>query len=309
MKTTILAILLLLLAAPVAYSATQRRITVLDAYIMPAKSTGACWDACMGRNTAKLKKLLGRLAKATGPKGWAIVAASNVGKWVANGSQAPDPFVTVDFDKGRMIRTNTAKNTLRPSWGSSKILPLGLRESVTIRVWDRDTRFNDPIGHLTVDVPKKYLRHGGIWKLHFPGVYELSLKFSSATPAATSLASGRYRVTVANGLVADTKTNGKAWDALGGRPDPFVTLQIGRQTLRTSIIPNTLRPGWDRSQTVTLSSNDPVQISIWDKDAMRNDLIGFCRFGLVRNLKVRDAVWRLRCGQLRSLIIRFDPAQ
>lgn len=77
---------------------------------------------------------------------------------------------------------------------------------------------------------------------------------------------------VDSAVIASTKTDGSAWDAFGGAPDPFVQLD----TKRTSTKQDTFTPTFQEGTTYTATNllNQGVSITVYDEDVSANDLIG-----------------------------------
>lgn len=73
-------------------------------------------------------------------------------------------------------------------------------------------------------------------------------------------------------VIKSTKSNGDAWDAFGGAPDPYVLLD-GR---RTATKQDTFTPDWQEGATYTATNllNQGVTVQIIDDDVAAPDPIG-----------------------------------
>lgn len=79
---------------------------------------------------------------------------------------------------------------------------------------------------------------------------------------------------IESGKIATMKTDGSAWDTLGGAPDPF--LIVGGLTTTTKS--DTFTPSWSPAQglitTATALLNQGVTIEVFDEDVSQHDRIG-----------------------------------
>lgn len=85
---------------------------------------------------------------------------------------------------------------------------------------------------------------------------------------------GQYRLTSIRFAVAKTKENGKAWDVLGGRPDPFITVMVDGASVDTCLQQDTFEGTCTGQKVVTLTERSMISMSVEDKDLEVNDPIG-----------------------------------
>lgn len=97
---------------------------------------------------------------------------------------------------------------------------------------------------------------------------------------------GVYFVSRVSVVVAERKLDGYPWDAMGGedeKPDPVVTITIGKNRPIQGIKRNTFEAFWewkdnDPKTLISYDSRDPVTIIVYDKDLWEDDLIGKFEF-------------------------------
>jgi hypothetical protein len=62
------------------------------------------------------------------------------------------------------------------------------------------------------------------------------------------------------------KPNGQAWDALGGKPDPYIV--VDGKSYKSSFCKNAFTCTFD------VSVSGAVSVEVWDKDALKDDSAG-----------------------------------
>jgi|GEM_PF-3227754 len=298
----------LFISIPTQATAKNYRIVVIGAKLFPTKQNRSCWDPCTKLSKRSLYNVSSKLAKLSGKTGWSIAMASKGALKAAKGLKLPDPYVTVKFGNGQVIKTKTADNTLLPVWGTTKEFPINKSDSIEIFVRDKDLRNDDSVGfYSTPKLPSYILKKGGLWTLRFHRVYELKILFTIIKKTwSKPFTAGRYKVTITRGTAFSTKLNGKPWDVFRGKPDPYVKLRIGKNTITTHREKNTLRPTWNTSRIFQLTGSEIVHIEIFDRDYKRHDLMGTCTFNSLHVLPLRNGdIFREKCGQFKELRITF----
>lgn len=129
----------------------------------------------------------------------------------------------------------------------------------------------------------------------------------------------RWDIFLMDGNIPTTNYYGSAWDAFGGRPDPFVIMRIGSEsgTRNTSATQdNTVTPMWMEHVVLNVTAGeilDYLYIAVYDEDVTVHDGVGACLITFVeasfdgservvncgRSETYRSPGWRLR--------IRLDP--
>ena len=111
-------------------------------------------------------------------------------------------------------------------------------------------------------------------------------------------------VRVGSVTVHSTKANGGSWDTGEGAPDLFVEVRVKKfiSALKsTSVKQNTYSTTFNED-TVTVSPGQTLQISVWDKDLVSNDLVGSGEYVIDADDFNSGGV-RLTCGRVRSLTL------
>lgn len=315
------------------------RVTVLGASIKPLKAGNRCWDfRCSAKSTRIYKRIqdkvkkyvvryslkqLKRLAKAKGlsiaasmdPTGVAIaLSAASIGaRALMNSRKMPDPYAILRFSSGYNIKTHVVKDTLTPDWGTTAKVFLKSGDSLQVKVRDSDWRDDDPIGYKFIQITSSMLKQArtkGSYHLKIydiPQMYRLNIVITRASKqSATRLKPGRYKVTAVSADIRSRKRNGRYWDAWRGAPDPFLSLYIGKNRIRTSRVKNSYHPTWNRSNYFYISGREKLTLYIIDKDFRHDDTIGACTY-LLQNLSFQNGkLLTLECGQARQITIRFE---
>ena len=74
--------------------------------------------------------------------------------------------------------------------------------------------------------------------------------------------------------VSGSKSNGDAWDAFGGAPDPTVELYVDDSWIGTfGVASDTFDPYWDSGYSFAMTESSVVEFSIWDQDISEHDFI------------------------------------
>ena len=66
--------------------------------------------------------------------------------------------------------------------------------------------------------------------------------------------------------VKSTKANGKAWDAFGGKPDPYII--VDGRSYKAQKCKNKFVCAFQ------VSGHGTVNVAVWDKDVARDDFVG-----------------------------------
>jgi len=129
----------------------------------------------------------------------------------------------------------------------------------------------------------------------------------------------RWDIFLLDGNIPTTNYYGAAWDAWGGRPDPYVTMRTGSRTgmrSRSDSKTDTVTPMWMEHVVLNVTAQeilDYLHVEVIDEDVSGSDSVGACLITLVessfdgmervincsRSDMYRSAGWRLR--------IRLDP--
>lgn len=293
-------------AAP---STGRYRITVEGGKIYPSKKENNCWDPCWGNSKKEYVKLSKELASDPSA-GWRNVMHPRPQVLTDQSSKQPDVFAVFKIGNKPVFRTPVAKNTLRPQWGTFYDTVIAANDTLRIYVWDKDALNSDLIGYYAASrIPAKYLAKGGVWKLQFQRVYELKLTIKPLKPGKVKkLEPGRYRVTLLSAVIDQNRVTGKPWDFFKGRPDPYAIIRIGPHQMQTPRKKDTLYPAWNHSRIISLQGDETLRVGVFDKDiAKKDEIIGKCKVGLLKKLKLRDGVlFKTSCGQVKELNIKFD---
>jgi hypothetical protein len=119
---------------------------------------------------------------------------------------------------------------------------------------------------------------------------------------------GRYRLTSVSFKVAETKADGRAWDAVGGRPDPFITVMIDGAPVDTCLQKDVFAGQCPSEKVVTLTDQSTLQIDVLDKDISENDPIGTASLDNIMSAgRPYSAIELTTQGQLQSATVTFVP--
>jgi len=119
---------------------------------------------------------------------------------------------------------------------------------------------------------------------------------------------GRYRLTTFSVKVAETKSNGNAWDAVGGRPDPFITVLVDGTPADTCLLKDVFTGQCTSEKVITLTENSSLQVQVFDKDLSENDLIGTASLDNIMTAgRPYSAIELTTEGQLQSATVTFVP--
>ncbi|MCA9665985.1 MAG: hypothetical protein KC503_10370 [Myxococcales bacterium] len=118
--------------------------------------------------------------------------------------------------------------------------------------------------------------------------------------------SGNYVISLIGASVARRKPTGHSWDAFGGAPDVYGRLQVGKYRLATRTIRNSFHPRWRASVRAYLTGDEALVVQLVDRDLRHHDLVGTCRLGKVRSLKISSGgTVAASCGSIvRQLLLR-----
>jgi hypothetical protein len=107
--------------------------------------------------------------------------------------------------------------------------------------------------------------------------------------------------------VTRSKANGAAWDAANGLPDLQVTLRhkANGESYTTPVQDNTFTATFERN-TIEVVEGDTIEITVVDKDAASNDLIGTVTHRITA-ANVRERKLDLPFGQVKSLKLELRP--
>ncbi len=270
--------LFLLVSFPVFGQVKYLRITVRSAKLWPAKTSGKCWDPCLGRKY----KLPPR-----GKKNFAEYYKDKIFKQACTGHKAPDAFVVVRIGKYESFITDKVNNTCEPEFNVSHIFRVDPRATFTVSVYDNDGAAGfqikrDEMGTYTTSVVPKELLNGGTLRIRsFGQVEELILSAQIVKKPVTKSCEGVYKVRIAEFDVEATKENGKTWDRGFGRfknPDIVVSLKIGDKTIVTPKKQDKLFFRFNEQKVeglFTIKEGMSLSLSVVDKDAFgHQEMIG-----------------------------------
>ncbi|MBV1858252.1 MAG: hypothetical protein KUG77_07560, partial [Nannocystaceae bacterium] len=88
-----------------------------------------------------------------------------------------------------------------------------------------------------------------------------------------------WDITVTDGTVALTDSDGDAWDSFNGLPDPYVSMEVVGDTGETAVIQDELFPEWDETILVGVSSTQlegGLELSVMDDDFGFDTTMGTC---------------------------------
>ncbi|TNE49732.1 MAG: hypothetical protein EP343_10700 [Deltaproteobacteria bacterium] len=287
-------------------AATDFRIVVVGAKLLPTKTGNRCWDPCMPSARTALSSLTKQLAVLSTGDAWSLT--TNRQSSLLKGSKMPDPYLVIKFSNGKRIKTGVAKNTLSPQWGTTERVSLDKGDTVSFLMRDKDLNKDDTIGTKpNVSIPAHLLKKGGTWKLRFHKVYELELLLVKLkTKILRRFVPGLYRVTIRQAEIAKTKPSGSSWDVFRGRPDPFVILTLGKHRIVTPHKKNTHKPIWNYSKDVYLNGDERFEFLVFDRDLSSHDLIGSCFFNQLRFAPLfQRKHFRWNCKSVKDIRIDF----
>jgi hypothetical protein len=124
----------------------------------------------------------------------------------------------------------------------------------------------------------------------------------------TGFSPGRYRLTSVSFKVAGTKADGRAWDAMGGRPDPFLTILLDGTPVDTCLQKDVFEGQCTSEKVVTLTENSALQINVLDKDLSEHDPIGTASLDNIMSAgRPYSAIELTTQDQLQSATVTFVP--
>jgi Ca2+-dependent lipid-binding protein len=91
-------------------------------------------------------------------------------------------------------------------------------------------------------------------------------------------------------------------------PDPYAIINFSNnQTLKTPVIYNSLHPQWGAMANISLAADSKVEIFIYDKDLMIDDLIGHRPFtSIPKHILKKGGTLRLRFQQVYEISLIFS---
>lgn len=289
------------------FAATDFRIVVVGAKLLPTKAGKRCWDPCMPSARTALFSLTQQLAGMTTGDAWGLLTKKQSS--LLKGSKMPDPYLVIKFSNGKRVVTDVAKNTLYPQWGTTERVSLSVKDTLSFWMRDKDLNKDDTIGSKpNVKIPAHLLKSGGSWKLRFNKVYELELLLVRLkTSLLRRFIPGLYKVTIKQAKIHKTKSGGQRWDILRGRPDPFVIVTLGKHRIVTPHVKNTYQPVWSYSKKVYLNGDERFEFLVFDRDFSSHDLVGSCFFNQLRFAPLLQRKhFRWKCKQVEEIQIDFQ---
>lgn len=289
------------------------RVTILSAKLYPSKDKGSCWDVCSPSSQKKMEYLSERLRFA-GPKGWQYtIKHPSISKQI-KGKKLPDVFVEFSLDGRDVYRTSLKKNTLEPQWTRSWDLNLYPKQDIEFYVWDKDMITSDKIGNHAVTIPSKIMKDGGTWKVSFGQVYELTLLIAPLQkikkPKPLAFPTGKYKVSVVKAIIKPKNSKKKNWDMMGGKPDPYAIITIGKHTIKTKHVKDTLMPTWKTTKILHLTGDEKVTYKVFDRDLQKDDMIASCSISPLKGVTLqKNEFFHGGCEQLTKIIIQFKRIQ
>ncbi|MCK6512944.1 hypothetical protein L6R29_23690 [Myxococcota bacterium] len=296
--------LLFVISTEVAAQPMEYRVVVVGAHILPNKADGGCWDFCLGGRTQRLK-LTETLQKTPIDRWRSVLRHHNA----LEGTSLPDAYALLRFSNGLVIRTHKISDSLLPEWGTTESIALHRGVRLSASIWDTDLQRDDLIGQRDdIPIPPHILEQGGTWTLQIGQVYALTLLFVPNPRAhrPRGLRAGLYEVTIRSAEIPLHNPDGKSWDIMNGKPDPYVYLRIGSHEFKTPILRNTHRPQWNATTRLYLTGREPLGLRILDHDGTSEETIGSCSFSSLEHLPfVRRVLLTLRCDRVRQLKLHF----
>jgi hypothetical protein len=133
-------------------------------------------------------------------------------------------------------------------------------------------------------------------------IVSLALSSVGARPEA----SGEDELVVASVRIKKTKTNGKAWDAAYGRPNPYMIAALlaanGKDSVsggKMMVNKDTSEPRW-QSSVLSVSVGDVVELGVGDKDVASDYLIGKDQLSITKEI-IEQCLVRLSESQRTKL--------
>jgi hypothetical protein len=119
---------------------------------------------------------------------------------------------------------------------------------------------------------------------------------------------GRYRLTNISFKVAETKANGSNWDAMGGKPDPFITVMLDGAPVDTCLQRDIFEGHCTSEKVLTLTEQSSLKLEVWDKDVSENDPVGTASLdNIMSNGRPYSAIEMTTSGQLQSATVTLVP--
>ena len=118
---------------------------------------------------------------------------------------------------------------------------------------------------------------------------------------------GKYHIEVKKAAIRFSNFKGNSWDALGGHPDPFVSVFLNEVTpenhlFTTPTMSDTHWPNWDYSEIHDLGPQDKLNLIIFDRDITAHDTIGRCETKPLGEMDGNNIVFD-DCGQAEELLL------
>lgn len=127
---------------------------------------------------------------------------------------------------------------------------------------------------------------------------------------APAFESGEYVISVDSAQIKPMKKNGKAWDFLGGPPDPQADVHVQacqRKVMSTAIDSNTTRPAWSDVGKAKLTGDDRLCVKVWDSDVMGFDPIGVCESEKLSEQEMAgNKIVLKNCDQVKKLVLTIS---
>lgn len=119
------------------------------------------------------------------------------------------------------------------------------------------------------------------------------------------LTPGKYRIDV-KVEVASNKADGRAWDGMGGPPDPVVALFVDGTQVTSCKQPDSELHLCLNGQVIDIGDASVIQMVVWDQDVSANDDIGTVGpFQPIGHAGLNKPVYLSTQGQIKSAEITF----
>ena len=108
--------------------------------------------------------------------------------------------------------------------------------------------------------------------------------------------------------VSETNAKGEAWDINNGKPDPLVTIKnlndSSAKEFKTKTTNDVFDVDYGGLATVRAVEGDTLQISVFDSDVLKNDVIGTTKLTVTRDM-ITAGKHELKFEQVKSLTLEF----
>lgn len=134
--------------------------------------------------------------------------------------------------------------------------------------------------------------------------------YGTLLPSSIKTIAGAYKLILKNIIIKKLKSNSQAWDADGSPCDIEIRLKSNVSKIMSSNVyyDQTQVDGEVYSTNIILEKNDVINIAVWDRDVMENDVIGntnITESQIIEILKTKKPI-KISFGQVEQLEIFLE---